>query len=307
MKVEITSDLNLSPQEESLLDMHSFLNIMNVINASLYFLGDDIGDEKILEPSLHHVQKIAESLADTDEALASAHAIEKTKSIIRDNLSAVIAANPDLSDSPVFIKARGNFESIFDVLDVRAREILARYSQDEQWIEFSIDQLTTNFVNVFTAIEMNAQGRYHIVYNIAAKNDNDYLVNMQINSQNNKTVHIPAVFQDVMRDLVANARKYSPIGSTITFGLNDDSNMIRFIVADNGHGIPEDQVEQVVGYGNRASNVIGKPTMGGGFGLTKAYYVTRQLNGRFWIDSEIDTGTKIEIEFPVTASSASAS
>ncbi|MFP4637996.1 MAG: hypothetical protein ACLFM6_06090, partial [Spirochaetaceae bacterium] len=41
-----------------------------------------------------------------------------------------------------------------------------------------------------------------------------------------------------------------------------------------------------------------RPTRGGGFGLTKAFYVTRSLGGRMAIESEPDVGTRIEIEIP---------
>lgn len=41
-----------------------------------------------------------------------------------------------------------------------------------------------------------------------------------------------------------------------------------------------------------------KPTLGGGFGLTKTLYVIGQLNGDIWIESEEGVGTKIKIEIP---------
>ena len=40
--------------------------------------------------------------------------------------------------------------------------------------------------------------------------------------------------------------------------------------------------------------------MGGGFGLTKAFLVTKQLGGRFWIASDVGVGTRIRIRVPVT-------
>ncbi|MBC8401214.1 MAG: ATP-binding protein [Candidatus Marinimicrobia bacterium] len=301
MRVEITSDLNLSPQEETMLDMHSFLNIMNVLNTELYLLGDKIDDEIILLPSLEHCQTIGASLSDRNQALDSARAVDKTKQIICDNINAIIITKPDMRDSAIITTTLENFNSIFDILKVRAREILARLTQGEQWVRYPIDQLTKNFINVFTAIELNSKGCYHIVYNIAAQTANDYLINFNISSVDKSSILIPAVFQDVMRDLIANARKYTPRGGTITAGLQDNGKKIRFVVHDTGKGIPPDEIEQVVQYGQRAKNVLNKKTMGGGFGLTKAYYVTKQLSGRMWIDSVIDSGTKIEIEFPRNA------
>jgi len=39
-------------------------------------------------------------------------------------------------------------------------------------------------------------------------------------------------------------------------------------------------------------------TMGAGFGLTKAYYVTKQFGGRMWIASRLGVGTRITLIIP---------
>jgi len=109
---------------------------------------------------------------------------------------------------------------------------------------------------------------------------------------------MPAVLQDVMRDLIANARKYTDLGGIIITGLDDDGENLCFVVEDNGRGIPADQIEQVVEYGMRATNVKDKETKGGGFGLTKAFFVTCQYNGRMWIESEEGRGTTITLQIP---------
>ena len=62
------------------------------------------------------------------------------------------------------------------------------------------------------------------------------------------------------------------------------------------------RVERLVLFGKRAANVSHRVTRGGGFGLTKAYYITRRYHGRMWIDSETgkdgSKGTRIEIRIP---------
>ena len=78
------------------------------------------------------------------------------------------------------------------------------------------------------------------------------------------------------------------------------------MVEDSGVGIPEKELSQVVEFGHRARNILSRPTRGGGFGLTKAYYVTRKFGGRMWIESSTTTptGTRVEIRIPVPAESA---
>lgn len=39
--------------------------------------------------------------------------------------------------------------------------------------------------------------------------------------------------------------------------------------------------------------------MGGGFGLTKAFFVTKRFQGRMWIRSAAGAGTRITIDLPM--------
>jgi len=114
-------------------------------------------------------------------------------------------------------------------------------------------------------------------------------------------IHMPAVFQDVMRDLLANARKYTQPGGTITAGLHDSGTHLRFVVADTGRGIPPGEIQSVVEFGRRGSNTQDRPTRGAGIGLTKAYYVTRKFGGRMFVQSTgvPGEGTRIEIRLPL--------
>ena len=70
------------------------------------------------------------------------------------------------------------------------------------------------------------------------------------------------------------------------------------MVKDNGRGIPEDQLQQVVEFGFRGRNVAAHETKGAGFGLTKAYWVARHYKGKMWIESAEQAGTTITLEIP---------
>jgi hypothetical protein len=86
------------------------------------------------------------------------------------------------------------------------------------------------------------------------------------------------------------------IRKKISFSKKEDK--IKFVLEDTGIGIKKGELDKVIEFGFRGSNLEGKQTHGGGFGLTKAYQTTKKYNGRFWIDSELDLGTSIIIEIP---------
>ncbi|MFP4214259.1 MAG: sensor histidine kinase [Desulfohalobiaceae bacterium] len=158
--------------------------------------------------------------------------------------------------------------------------------------------LDMHSVDVFSAIEKNSKGKYRFLYNLAAQDNSAYFLHLKFESVDQEVIRMPPVFQDVMRDLIANARKYTAPGGKVLAGLLDDGQSLRFTVEDTGRGIPEKELEKVVDFGYRGSNVEDKPTMGGGFGVTKAYWVTKKFRGRMWIDSGEGRGTRIDIHIP---------
>jgi signal transduction histidine kinase len=111
-------------------------------------------------------------------------------------------------------------------------------------------------------------------------------------------IWMPLRLKDVLRDLLANARKYTKPGGRVALALHQDEARILCVIEDSGYGIPEDELEKVAEFGYRASNVRDYPTMGGGFGLTKAVWLILSWGGRFHIASGLGEGTRIHIELP---------
>lgn len=59
-------------------------------------------------------------------------------------------------------------------------------------------------------------------------------------------------------------------------------------------------VLNVVQFGYRATKAKNRPTMGGGFGLSKAYYVAQLFGGTMDIDFPLadGSGTRVKIKIP---------
>jgi signal transduction histidine kinase len=298
--MEITHDLNVSIEEETLLDMHSVLNVLNIIVLELHTIAEEIQDSSELRHLHDRTAEAADHLRDPQHAEETVRHVDEFIRTLSSTLDTVID-EAGASHQPAVIESRANLESIFTILRVRAREIVARHRDPDAWVEHDVDQLRGNFTSVLQAIERNSHGGYRIVYNVAEHEEHDYLVHFEITSADGHTIRMPAIFQDVMRDLLANARKYTQPGGEINAGLYNSGAGLRFVVQDTGVGIPQEEIQTILEFGNRATNVRDRVTRGGGFGLTKAYYVTRKFGGRMWIDSatEAPSGTHIEIRIPV--------
>lgn len=298
MQVEIKKDLQLSSEDSVLLDMHSFYNVINIISGELQVLEFMAGDEETLRECVDLAFRIKDSLSNASSALEHAKNLDNHIQFIRDKIEELMQNHPHLKNDPEAQESVSNIESVFSILQVRVKEILARLEDPGKWEEHELENLLQNFMDVFAAIEKNSKGRYRFVYNLAAQEARDYYIHLKFESVDGAVINMPPVFQDVMRDLIANARKYTEPGGKVLAGLWDDGERLRFAVEDTGKGIPENEIENVVDFGFRGSNVGNKKTMGGGFGMTKAYWATQQFGGRMWVDSAEGQGTRVDIHLP---------
>lgn len=298
-EIEITEIPPLKPNEQSLLAMHSLLNVCNVLRGELALIGLALAeDDTLLVGALAWCDAMVASLDDPVAGLAAAHGADAQAAAVFAEIAAVLAAHPGKRDSAEIAQSVANLRSVFAILSVRARELLARAQHPDRWEEFSVAELRRDFLAVFAALEQNSRGRFRIIYNAALQEPRDYYVDFKIESNKGDRLRMPAVFQDVMRDLIANARKYTAPGGHITAALHEDAAVLRLVVEDSGRGIPAGELATVVQFGRRASNVGDVRTMGGGFGLTKAFLATKQFGGRFWVASELGVGTRIRLHLP---------
>ncbi|MCH9055821.1 sensor histidine kinase [Synechococcus sp. PCC 6716] len=299
VEIEITHIPELSEAEQTLLDMHSILNTLNILMGEIQFLGLEIDNLEVLQPSLQLLQQVLDALSDRPTILAYLKKISALRQTITDNLEAALQQYSHLADTPDVKEAIANIHSVFDIVEIRVQQLLSREANPDEWVRMPIHELQKQFEQVFQAIEKNSKGRYRILHNIAAQKASDYYLVFDIASPDGKVILMPHIFEDVMRDLIANARKYTDPGGKIIAGLAECADHLKFVVEDTGCGIPSDELAKVVGFGQRGSNVQQRRTMGGGFGLTKAFLVTKRLGGRMWIRSAVGAGTRITLKVPL--------
>ena len=298
MEIEIVTNFDLKDEELNFIDMHSLLNVMNILIGEIYMIKVNSDITEGLDKSNELILSVAHNLSDREKTYNYAINIDSLIDSINKEIEEFVNLH-NLQNHDETIESIKNISSIFEILKIRAKEIVERYEDSNKFVAHNLNELRNNFLNVFSAIEKNSKGRYRIIYNIAEHDIKDYLVSLTFDSIHGDIIYMPIVFQDVMRDLIANARKYTLPGGRITAGLSQSGEFLKFAVEDNGRGIPEGEIEKCVNYGYRASNSLNVQTKGGGFGLTKAYLVTKRLNGRMWIKSNLNEGTRIRIEIPL--------
>ena len=114
-----------------------------------------------------------------------------------------------------------------------------------------------------------------------------------------KTVELPVDptrIKRVFNNLISNAIKYSPDGSSVDVGYQSEGGRHIFSVADHGIGIPQSEQAEVFGGFYRASNAVSSEVNGTGMGLYVSRAIVGQHGGRIWFTSQEGKGTTVYIE-----------
>jgi len=303
--MEFSEKLNVTEEQINQLEMHSVINVLSVIMAQLQVIQLSTNHRELLDGAVQKTEIIIDAARQQNREVFNTSSFDGFKDEVFTALFNLKKIQPVLSDDTPVNEYISIFKDIFDVAAVRISELQSRWNSPDHWQSFTTEEFRADFKKFFHAMEKNSKGSYRIIYNIAEKEEKDYLIQFEVSGDENNEISLPILLKDIIRDLIANSRKYTPPGGRINIGISQKNDAFRFVVEDNGYGIPPDELPEIVEFGYRGSNVESSiRTMGGGFGLTKALYVTQKYEGKLWIDSELDKGTTITLEIPIKKAAA---
>ncbi|MBH0113474.1 sensor histidine kinase [Novosphingobium sp. YJ-S2-02] len=105
----------------------------------------------------------------------------------------------------------------------------------------------------------------------------------------------------VLLNLIGNAIRYSPEGSTVSLKLESDGARARVVVADEGPGL---SVEQQMRVFEKFERLGRKDDGGSGLGLFISRRLARAMGGNLTVESEPGKGASFVLEVPADTSSA---
>ncbi len=110
----------------------------------------------------------------------------------------------------------------------------------------------------------------------------------------------------ILDNLVGNAVKYSPNGGVVTIAAEDDGEMVRLDVTDEGLGIPERHQDQVFQRFHMVDDDVNhKAVKGTGIGLYLVKHLAQAHGGDAWLArSEVDKGSTFSVSLPKEATEA---
>lgn len=109
----------------------------------------------------------------------------------------------------------------------------------------------------------------------------------------------PELMKQVFSNLVENAIKYSPEETAVLVSSEEKGGRIVVQVADQGPGIPTDELSNIFMKFFRSKNAKSSPIKGSGLGLYLAKYFTELHGGRISVESSHGQGCTFTVELPL--------
>jgi len=103
----------------------------------------------------------------------------------------------------------------------------------------------------------------------------------------------------VLNNLIANALRYTPSGGTITLSAASKEDWLELRVSDEGHGIPEEDLEAIFHRFYRLDKSRQRGEGGSGLGLAIAKSIVHYHNGKIYAENNDTIGSSFVILLPL--------
>lgn len=108
----------------------------------------------------------------------------------------------------------------------------------------------------------------------------------------------PRRIAQVLDNLLSNASKFSPSGTEITVRVQVEPRRVVVSVADQGIGIPKEDLATIFVPFHRVRQVAGKRVKGVGLGLYISHSIVESHGGDMWVHSELGRGSTFYFSIP---------
>lgn len=103
----------------------------------------------------------------------------------------------------------------------------------------------------------------------------------------------------VIRNLTANALKFSNINQTVVFSVFLEENKLTFFVKDEGIGMSKERLDSLFNVNKRSTMRGTANEKGSGLGLLFSKELIKNHNGELWIESTLGMGTTVCFSLPI--------
>jgi PAS domain S-box-containing protein len=173
-------------------------------------------------------------------------------------------------------------DDIIDIAKIEANQLKISYS----------------FVKIFEIFEE----LYNFALNRKEKLKKKELKIILKYSENDKDIIIKTDayrIKQILNNFISNAFKFTEKGSiTLAYSITYDNKLV-FFVKDTGSGIPKEKQKIIFQQFGQIDDDISRNRAGTGLGLFITDSIIQLMNGKIWLESQIDKGSTFFVELPI--------
>ena len=111
----------------------------------------------------------------------------------------------------------------------------------------------------------------------------------------------PKLVRQVLDNLISNAIKYSPKGGNVIVSLDfsESDKELKVSVTDQGIGIDKEEISKIFNRLYRSTNPEVQKITGSGLGLAICKEIITVLNGKIYVESKLEKGSKFSFTLPI--------
>jgi PAS domain S-box-containing protein len=154
----------------------------------------------------------------------------------------------------------------------------------------------------FAPGKFNLKNRIIASTDILSENAGKKKIEMKINIPDDIEVFVDShMFDGIIRNLVSNAIKFTPVGGRITLTTDfGNDQFIKISISDSGIGIPPEMKSNlfILNENTNRAGTEGEPSTGLGLLLCKEF--VEKHGGKIWVESEVDNGSTFYFTIPLS-------
>ncbi|AQU78365.1 MULTISPECIES: HAMP domain-containing sensor histidine kinase [Planococcus] len=152
--------------------------------------------------------------------------------------------------------------------------------------QFTIQKQDVSIVELLTSIAVLVKPAF-----------DDQEIELSVNCEEDVPASIdPERIQQVLLNILDNARKHSFAGGRVTIECRQEAGDITICITDEGQGIPEEELPFVFDRLYRVEKSRSRERGGSGLGLAIAKEIVESHGGQIWMDSQFGEGTAVTVQ-----------
>lgn len=183
------------------------------------------------------------------------------------------------------------------------KSLLDKIEHQNQCIEDMINQLLTLMQTNNQALQLNDKIKLADLLDNIIDNAELELASKQISVSRDwqgdtSVMGDTSLLMRALENLLINAIKYSPESSHLAVQIEEQDQQVRFILCDEGPGIPEEELAFILKPFYRADKSRNRGTGGFGLGLAISSQIVRKHGGDIRLVNRIPKGLRVEVSLP---------